>query len=188
LSKISCRLATYLEDRETEFLVTPVRVTLTQSLPAVEIGSFRLPENRENDTVEVPRWVGECLKELGFAEMHEEPFDVELFKATSRERIAGSFQLATLRSDFYLKLRHYFTSLQAKFSSTTQGRAQFDKMGVSAYDLVTLRTFKILQIAASSSAPPETVEKLTPEEKILYGEVRELVISWRKALLQGSRD
>jgi hypothetical protein len=177
----------YLSDRETSFLLTNIRISIKQDLPELEIGSYKLQESHENESLDVPRWVAESLREMGFADIQEEPFDVELFRALSRERIAGPLQLSTLRSDFFLKLRHYFRSLKSKLESNPQAKLELDKLSVSAYDLVTLRTSKILQLAASSSAPKEVVEKITPEEKALFHEVHNLVNSWRNALVQGAK-
>ena len=48
-----------------------------------------LQKMKEGETVELPRWVAEELAELSVVEIQEEAFEVEIFKALTREKMLG---------------------------------------------------------------------------------------------------
>ena len=74
-------VAKIFEQREREFLLSPVRVIMKTSTEEMEVGDLVVAKTKEGERVEMPRWVAEELVDLELAEMQEEPFDVEIFKA-----------------------------------------------------------------------------------------------------------
>ena len=58
---------------------------------------------KAGETAELPRWVAEELAELSIAEIQEEAFEGEIFKALTREKMLGSPQLSPLQANFYLQ-------------------------------------------------------------------------------------
>ncbi|MGH9919260.1 MAG: hypothetical protein ACRD6W_10410, partial [Nitrososphaerales archaeon] len=87
-------VAKIFEQREREFLLAPVRVTMKTSTDEIEVGDMLLKKSNEGERVELPRWVAEELVELGLADVQEEAFEVEIFKALTREKILASPQLS----------------------------------------------------------------------------------------------
>lgn len=178
------RLSNVFLDRELSHLLAPIRITMKKSLPKIEVLSFTLEDTKEGDIHELPRWAAEVLVEMGFAEAEDESFELEVFKALSRERIQGPTQLSTLKDDFYLKLRRLLKGLRAKAEKDGSIKPELDRLLISVYDLITLRIGKLLYLAGSSY-PQGISEKVTPEEKELFDQVRKSVEEWRNFLVEG---
>jgi hypothetical protein len=168
-----------IRDREFAYLLGGTRLRFKQKTPRIDIGSVHLEPMNEGDTIELPRWVAEVLVETGVCENQEENFSSEVFKAVTREKIAGNDQLSTLRPDFYLKVRR-----QLSFASEKPS-AEVEKTRTLVYDLVALRLRKILSVATSLSAPTDIREKLTPEEYQMFESVYGLLQSWRSVVMEG---
>ena len=98
-------VAKIFEQREREFLLAPVRVMMKTSTEEMEVGDLVLKKTKEGERVEMPRWVAEELVDLELAEMQEEAFEVEIFKALTREKILASLQLSPLEPNFYIRMR-----------------------------------------------------------------------------------
>ena len=174
-----------LRDREVGYLLSPARITLQENLPAIQVGEVSLEAAQAGSILEVPRWVAEIITRSGFADMAEESLDAELFKAISRERIQGSTQLASLKEDFHLKVHRYLSHFKALNETSSEARITYEKLSMTAYDLVTMRMGKIIQLAGSKSPPLDIFEKITLEEKLLFNMVRRLVSHWRSSILEG---
>jgi hypothetical protein len=178
-------VSSFFQDRELDYVLLPIKIKMKRGLPRIASSSFELAETKEGDVIEVSRWVSEVLVDMGFAEVQGEPFEVEVFKALSRERIQGPLQLSTLKSEFYLKMRRHLSELKMKSERNGTARADFEKFSVSTYDLLTLRLSKLLYLASSSSTHQDLLDKITPEERLLFEEAHRMVVSWRKAVLEG---
>ena len=169
--------------REDLLALSPMKITLKRSLPAINLPSFKIKEQSEGATLEVPRWIGETLIELGFASAVEEGFEAELFKSLSRERIQGPLQLSTLKKDFYINLKTYLEDLQEKARSDPKFITQYEKSAAAARDLMRYRVQKLLYIAAAATLTPDLLEKITPEEQKLVESVKGLVKSWFSSII-----
>lgn len=174
----------FLKDYEIGFLLIPVKVIIKQNLPSIEIGSINLPETHERDVIEVPRWVAEIMVQMGFAELQEESFDLELFKALSRERMQDPSQISTLKADFYVKMKRQMNLIKAMMKRDESLKEAYEKFSSSTYDLIALRTSKLLYLAGSSTLSPDLEMKMTPEEKNLFELIRSIIDDWKKAILE----
>jgi hypothetical protein len=174
----------FLKGYEIGFLLIPVKVVLRQNLPPIAIGSVNLPETHEGDVIEVPRWVAEIMVHMDFAEIQEESFDLELFKALSRERMQDSSQISTLKTDFYVKMKRQVILMRAMIKGDESLKEAYEKLSSSAYDLITLRTSKLLYLAGSSVLSPDLERKITQEEKNLFELIRSIIEDWKKAILE----
>ena len=92
-----------IRDREFSYLLSSTRLRVKQKIPKIDIGSIHLESMNEGDAVDLPRWIAEVLINMDVCESQEESFASEVFKAVTREKIAGPDQLSTLRPDFYLR-------------------------------------------------------------------------------------
>ncbi|MEM3768860.1 MAG: hypothetical protein QXE37_02350 [Nitrososphaerales archaeon] len=174
----------FLKDYEIGFLLIPVKVTIKQNLPRIEVGSVNLPEVHKGDTIEVPRWVAEIMVHMGFAEIQEESAELELFKALSREKMQDSSQISTLKSDFYHRMRLQIKSMRSMMERDESLRESYEKFSSSAYDLIALRMNKLLYLVGSSSLSPDLEKKITQEEKVLFEIIRSIIEDWKKAILE----
>lgn len=170
------------ERREREFLLSPVRVIVRSSMEELEVGDMTIAKMREGETVEVPRWVAEELMELGTAEIQEEPFEVEIFKALTREKMLGASQLSALQPNFYMRMRRRLAAVKAGTATGKYRREDYERLKATCYDLIGRRLSKLLSV--SSSASLQTVgDKITPEERIFFTTSRSYSEQWKHALL-----
>ena len=93
------------DQRERDFLLSLVRVTMSAQLENIDVGDYRIGSLSDGESVEMPRWVAEELAELKLCEVEEEAFEGEILKALTREKMLGSPQLSSLQPDFYLRMR-----------------------------------------------------------------------------------
>ncbi|MGQ9719370.1 MAG: hypothetical protein ACUVWK_06015 [Nitrososphaerales archaeon] len=185
MSKMERELVSSLKDHEMAFLLTTVKAIMKQSLPPIEIGSVSLPETHEGDVIETPRWIAEVMAQMGFAEIQEESFDIELFKALSRERIQESSQISTLKIDFYHRMKRHTDLMKSLAERDESLRKDYEKFSASAYDLIALRTSKLLYLVGSSPLSSDLEKKLTPEEKELFNSIRSIIENWKRTILEG---
>ena len=167
-----------IKAREETFLFNSVKVEMLSDLDDGILNRYGLKNVKKGDTIEVPLWVAETLENLGLGKSTEEGFEIELFRILNREKLQGQYQLSPIKSDFYLKLRRYLINL-----SKNSSREAFNKMRIYAQDLITLRLNKIISLAVSTSNIGQTSSSMTPEELVLYREVRELVTLWKRMML-----
>ena len=82
------------------------------STDEIEVGDLVLKKAGEGERLELPRWVAEELVALELAEMQEEAFEVEIFKALTREKILASPQLSPLEPNFYMRMRRRLAAMR----------------------------------------------------------------------------
>jgi|TARA_B100000959_G_scaffold280336_1_gene341977 DNA replication initiation complex subunit (GINS family) len=147
------------------------------------MNSFELEESKEGDLIELPRWAAEEIAKLGFVEVQEESFEVEMLKALSRERIQSSNQISTLTDDFYLKLKRYLRRLKDDTETKKSSKNDYGESYIKAMDLLKIRTAKLLPLTVGEDNQ-EIMRKITSEEQTLFNEVRNTVQKWRKKILE----
>jgi hypothetical protein len=175
-------VAKIFEQREREFLLSPVRVTMKTSTEQMEVGDLILKQSKEGERLEMPRWVAEELVELELAEMQEEVFDVEIFKALTREKILTSPQLSPLEPNFYIRMRRRLAAVRSGVERGKYRREDYEKLKTTSYDLIGRRLGKLLSM--SSSASVQTIaDRITPEEKAFFSMSSSISTAWKKALL-----
>jgi DNA replication factor GINS len=180
-------ISTIIKDREMEYLLLPVKIITKRSLPKISISSINIAETKEGNLIEVPRWVAESFVELGFAEIQEESFEVEMLQMLSRERIQSSNQLSTINKDFYLKLKRHLECLKENIKARKKSKLTYDESLMKAMDLVTLRAVKLLPLTVGEYTP-DLMKKITPEEVSLFNIIRELVQQWKRTVVEGPDD
>jgi hypothetical protein len=179
-----------IKDREFAYVLSGTRLRVIQTVPKLDVGSVHIEGANPGDSLELPRWIGEVLIELGLCESAEESFASEVFKAVNREKMAGDTQIARLAPEFYLKVRRHLTSPLSFANQRSKASSPFvpsdmERTKTLLYDLMALRLRKILFIASAQSPPPDLKEKLTPEENQIFEAVYELLRSWRGLVLEG---
>jgi DNA replication factor GINS len=175
-------VAKIFEQREREFLLAPVRVTMKTSTEEIEVGDLLLKKANDGERVELPRWVAEELVELGLAEVQEEAFEVEIFKALTREKILASPQLSPLEPNFYIRMRRRLAAVRLGVERGKYRREDYEKLRTTSYDLIGRRLSKLLSM--SSSANVQTIaDRITPEEKAFFTMSSSISAAWKNALL-----
>lgn len=170
------------EQREREYMMAPVRVTMRASMDDIEVGDVLLRKSREGETLELPRWMAEELVESKLADTQDESFEVEIFKALAREKMLASPQLSPLAPDFYQRMRRRIATIRAGAEKGKYRREDYLKLRENSYNLVGRRLSKLLSLSSSSSI--ETIaDKITPEEKVFFSTCSAVSAEWKRALL-----
>jgi GINS complex protein helical bundle domain len=176
-----------LERREREYLMGKTNVKIRSTVENLGAGDFVLSHLEEGQTTELPRWVADELVGLDLAEEAEEPFEVEIFKAISREKMMGPLQLSALPGDFYLKMKRRVAMLKADADEGRVKKEDVDKLRAGCYDLIGIRLSKLLSLSSSATPLSALDDRLTPEERIFYSISQGLSKEWRTALLGGTK-
>jgi hypothetical protein len=171
------------ERREREFLLARTRVTMRSSVENIDAGDFKIESLKEGETVDVPRWVAEELVQLSVAETREEPFETEIFKSLSREKMMGPLQLSNLPQDFYLRMKRRLSHLEGGVKGGKVRREDYERLRAVSYDLIGMRLSKLLSLSSSSTPVASIGDKLTPEEKEFFTVSQSLSKEWKAALL-----
>jgi hypothetical protein len=172
-----------LEERERDFLLSKVRVTTKSSLDNIDLGDYKLDGVKEGDSIEVPRWMAEELLRLNMVEAPEEPFEIEIVKALSREKMMGPLQLSQLPADFYVRMRRRLAYLDAATKEGKVRREDRERVRASSYDLIGMRLSKLLSLSSTSASAASLSDKLTPEEKVFFANSQTFSKEWREAML-----
>jgi len=175
-----------LEQREREFLMGKSRVTMRSSMENIDLGDFKIDGLKEGESVELPRWVAEELVQMNLAEAPEEPFETEILKALSREKMMGPLQLSNLQQDFYMRMRRRLSYLAEAAKEGRVRKEDLDKLKATSYDLVGMRLSKLLSLSSTSTTAAALGEKLTPEERAFFSISQSFSKEWRVALLGGA--
>jgi DNA replication factor GINS len=183
LESVDKSIVSFVQDRLIKSELENVKILFKQELPNISTASLKIEESKEGDLIEVPRWVAEVLMELGFAEIQEESFEVELLQTLSRERIQSSNHLSAMTNEFHVKLKRYLDFIDRK-NKLGKSKVDYEESYLHAHDLITLRIAKILPLTVGEYTP-ELIKKLTPEEIKLFNMVRDIVQQWKSVVLEG---
>jgi len=172
-----------LERREREYLLGKAKVTMRSDVENLDIGDFRIDRLAAGEMAELPRWVADELEGLGMVDGAEEPFEIEIYKALSKEKMMGPTQLSSLPPDFYIKMKRRLDRLSAWAAEGRSRREDVEKLRASSYDLIGMRLSKLLSLSSSSTPVSVLADRLTPEEKSYFEMSQTMSKEWKQALL-----
>jgi len=175
------------EQREREFMLAKTKVKMRASVENIDAGDYGIESLSEGQTAELPRWVAEELVGLNLAEASDEPFETEVYRALSKEKMMGPLQLSTLPENFYIRMRRRVGYLEGAADEGRVKREEFEKLRAVCYDLVGMRLSKLLSLSSSSAKASDLGDRLTPEERAFFGQAQSFSVSWKTALLGGRR-
>ena len=153
--------------------------------PAVQISEDqRMGPFEKGHEYRMTRWIAEQLKIEGILEIKDaQPVtNTEISKILWRE--VRSSVLTKLSERFYPRLRNYLHFLRQQASKTGKPMAMREEEQAlqNLRDLLNSRLQKILRLTQAASPPTTALEGMTPEEKELYQQVREIIDSWTEEL------
>ncbi len=176
----------------TAFRVTDqeLRMSEAQAIAAKDHPAIQISEDQSLGPFEkgheyrMTRWMAEQLKSEGILNIKDpQPVtNTEISKILWRE--VRSSVLTKLPERFYPRLRNYLRLLQQQAGKTGKPAAirEEEQSLQNLRDLLNSRLQKILRLTQATSPPTTTLEGLTPEEKELYQQVREIMDSWTEEL------
>ncbi len=139
-------------------------------------------EAKKGDEIDVPRWEAEILAREGIAKVKEE-VDVNYinnFHYKERRSASGS-QLVQLPQDFYVAVGSYIKSLDEAIKVSPSHMLINDKdiSEKNVMELAQIRLSKIIRLSQTDLGDEE-VGNMTPEEVLIYSQLKETVNSWKK--------
>ncbi len=172
-----------LEKKDQDFVMSEIKIKMRTSVENIVAGDYGVQKAAEGESVEVPRWVAEELVDLNLAEGSEEPFEVEISRALSREKMMGPLQLSVIPQDFYVRMQRRVASLERAAEEGKARKEDFARVKIASYDLVGMRLNKLLSLSSSSTTASALTDKATPEEVAFFTTSQSLSKEWKAALL-----
>ena len=185
MSEEQIALRQMLERREREYMLGKALVKMRSAVENLDVGDFRIDRLSEGESIELPRWVADELIGQGMAEAVEAPFENEIFRTLSKEKMMGPLQLSPLPGDFYVKMRRTLGQLNGGVAEGKVKKEELDRLRAVCYDLVGIRLSKLLSLSSSSTSASSLTEKLTPEESVFFAVSQSLSKEWKGGLLGG---
>ncbi|MDJ0274709.1 MAG: hypothetical protein QXO17_07810 [Nitrososphaerota archaeon] len=152
-------------------LVT-LRVRFTTDVQRIAFGGRRLEGIRAGSVLEVPAWVADVLGEARLAEVVDEVGLQQLYQLLVRERRGA--EPVQLPEGFYPKVRRALSRAQ---------REEAQRIENVLRDVVNLRLSKLIP-AALKSPDPEWIRNLTPEERLLFEDLKARIREFYSSVLE----
>lgn len=129
---------------------------------------------KHGEILTIPRWVANVLESEKLVDIQDTDMVVALKQALVKENVQGDFDLSTLDSDFYIKIRSYMQKLPQQDS---------DKVESMLNTLIRKRQGKIIRLADSSKMTSELTKKLSIEERALFDSIHLQSTNFKKQFL-----
>jgi len=149
-----------------------VRVTFNHDIK-VEASDVSI-DAKHGEIISIPRWVADVLTSEKLVDVQDTDMIVALKQALVKENVQGVFDLSTLDSDFYIKVRAYVQRLPQ------QDR---DKVESMLNTLMRKRQGKIIGLADSSKMTSDLAKKLSIEERALFDAIHAQSVDFQKQIL-----
>ncbi len=126
------------------------------------------------EIINIPRWVADVLASEKLVDVQDTDMIVALKQALVKENVQGDFDLSTLDTDFYIKVRSYVERLPQQ---------DLDKVESMINTLMRKRQGKIIVLADSSKMTSDLAKKLSIEERALFDAIRAQSVDFKKQIL-----
>ena len=121
-------------------------------------------EGKQGEVNNMPQWVGKILADNNLGLLDSPDMITELKQALSKEKMVGEYQISTLDTHFYIKLKESMKELN---------RDDFDKVESMMLELFRMRRGKLVKLADSIKLNSDLYNKLTVEEVVFYKTIYE---------------
>ena len=126
------------------------------------------------EIINIPRWVADVLASEKLVDVQDTDMIVALKQALVKENVQGDFDLSTLDTDFYIKVRSYVQRLPQQ---------DLDKVESMINTLMRKRQGKIIVLADSSKITSDLAKKLSIEERALFDAIHAQSVDFKKQIL-----
>jgi hypothetical protein len=167
-----------------------VRVIANRNVPEIELAGLKIGPLQEGVELEVRFWAAQELAKAGVVRFREEDTleAVKLSKIHWKERVQTVRQISSLSDDFYPKLRRFMKDSKKKANSTPEKMTEYEKIVRLSRDIVDCRVKKIISLASAPAQTDQFLKSLTTEERALYGNLYNIIATWRNEILKGSEE
>lgn len=129
---------------------------------------------KHGEIISIPRWVASVLASEKLVDVQDTDMVVALKQSLVKENVQGDFDLSTLESDFYIKVRTYMQRLPQQDQ---------DKVESMLNTLMRKRQGKIIRLADSSKMTSDLAKKLSIEERALFDVIHTQSVGFQKQIL-----
>lgn len=129
---------------------------------------------KHGEIISIPRWVASVLASEKLVDVQDTDMVVALKQSLVKENVQGDFDLSTLESDFYIKVRTYMQRLPQQDQ---------DKVESMLNTLMRKRQGKIIRLADSSKMTSDLAKKLSIEERALFDVIHTQSVDFQKQIL-----
>ncbi len=178
--------STVIGDADFMFENTTVKIVINRNCPAIELAGLEVGPFKEGEEHEVRFWIAQELERAGIARLREEESldAVKLYKMHWKENVQPATQISALSEDFYSRLRRYLASLKRESIKRPEKMKEYEKATRLSRDIVNCRLKKIVSLASAPAQTDQTLNNLTREERVVYESLREIIDSWKFAIIK----
>ncbi|MCE4626240.1 MAG: DNA replication complex GINS family protein [Desulfurococcales archaeon] len=137
---------------------------------------------KKGDEIDLPRWQALMLENKGIVEIKDKKLDLDLVNTYHyrEKRRAAANQITPLPPDFYMKAKELVEELNRLIQEKPTHMLLKDReiLEKNLIELAEARLLKILRLALTSGEGFK--EKMTPEENLVYSNINETAVVWRK--------
>jgi hypothetical protein len=164
---------------------SPVKIIANRNCPEIKLAGLTVGPFDEGNEYETYFWVAKHLAEWGIVHLREdENLDTnKIYKVQWKEGVQIPGQITELPNDFYPKLRRYISCIKEESLRQPEKHLECEKAKHLAKDIVNSRLKKIIALA-SASTQEHVLKKFTSEEKIIYQQLRKIIIEWKNQILE----
>lgn len=152
------------------------KITLNQDIK-IDVADVKI-SGQQGEVLNIPQWVGKVLADNNLAGLDAPDMITELKQALSKEKMVGEYQLSTLDSHFYIKLKEVMKDLN---------KDDYDHVESMMLELFRMRRGKLVKHADSIKLNSDLYNKLTVEEAVFYKSIYENSIEFEKQI-KGERN
>ena len=153
-----------------------IKTTLNQDIK-IDVADVKI-SGQQGEVLNIPQWVGKVLADNNLAGLDAPDMITELKQALSKEKMAGEYQLSTLDSHFYIKLKEVMKDLS---------RDDYDRVESIMLDLFRMRRGKLVKLADSIKLNSDLYGKLSVEEAVFYKSIYDNSVEFERQI-KGERN
>ncbi len=185
LGDIKSKLYMCIEDFES----SNVKVIVVNDITGLRMPNGEVINASRGEEIEIPRWLANYLESKGLVRRKWGELGLEdLMKIHYREANRKSLrELSSLPKNFYWLAKEYIEHIDSliKENPTPTLLREKERMLTFLREIIDKRLKAILTIAVGREDVSTYTTKLSPEELMLFHEVRELIQEWKKTLTGG---
>lgn len=176
-----------VEDADFIFENEPIKVIANRNEPKIKLAGITVGPFEEGKEYEIRHWIAEELEEAGVIRFRDEDLlnVVKLHKVNWKERVQPTNNLSSLPANFYPQLRRCLANLEKSSKSNSRKLREYEKSIRISQDIVNSRLKKIVSLASSPPLTAQALQCLTPEEKILYHRLHNIIGEFKSRILKG---
>ena len=152
------------------------KTTLNQDAK-IDVADIKI-SGQQGEVLNIPQWVGKVLADNNLAGLDAPDMITELKQALSKEKMVGEYQISTLDSHFYIKLKEVMKDLN---------KDDYDHIESIMLELFRMRRGKLVKLADSIKLNSDLYSKLTVEEAVFYRTIYDNSIEFEKQI-KGERN